>query len=41
MVSHQVDKSKKFFQKKEQGFKPNRKKFFYMKSKGLGMTLIT
>ena len=34
MVSHQVDKSKKFFQKKGQGFKPNGKKFSGMKSKG-------
>ena len=34
MVSHQVDKSKKFFQKKGQGFKPNGKKFYGMKSKG-------
>ena len=34
MVSHQVDKPKNFFQKKGQGFKPNRKKFSRMKSKG-------
>ena len=27
MVSHQVDKSKKSFQKKRQGFKPNEKNF--------------
>ena len=34
MVSHQVDKSKKFFHKKEREFKPNGKKFYGMKSKG-------
>ena len=34
MVSHQVDKSKKFFQIKGQGFKLNGKKFSAMKSKG-------
>ena len=34
MVSHQVDKSNKFFQNKGQGFKPNKKKFCSMKSKG-------
>ena len=34
MISHQVDKSKKLFQKKKQGFKPNEKKFSGMKSKG-------
>ena len=34
MVSHQGDKSKKFFQKKGQGFKKNGKKFYGMKSKG-------
>ena len=33
MVAHQVDKSKNFFQKKRQGFKSIRKKFFWMKSK--------
>ena len=27
MVSHQVDKLKKFFQKKGQGFKPNGRNF--------------
>ena len=34
MVSHQVDKSKKSFRKKRQGFKPNEKKFSSKKSKG-------
>ena len=33
MVSHQTNKFKKFFQKKGQGFKPNGKKFYGMKSK--------
>ena len=34
MVSHKVDKFKKFFQKNGQGFKPNGKKFSGIKSKG-------
>ena len=33
MVSHQINKLKNFFHKKGQGFKPNGKKFYGMKSK--------